>query len=193
MKKITDTMTTPPGGWFYVEPTTGVEFRNLNYNAMVINIRAHKEACGLPLGPEWLDEMQQVMIALNPLIRCEEEGVKTRSFNGTDIVRFVETMNQLRGQQMVSEEEQLRRADICAACPKKGVITCRGCNWLAGQITQIMGGRKLPRIEKIYKQSCMACGCDITAKTACPTDVLKKVDEKLGLTPDYDEGCWMRE
>lgn len=191
MKIITDTMTTPPGGWRYKEPSTGIYFEDISYQGIITRIRQHKDACGITLEGEWVTEVQQVMIEMNPQIRHEEAGSKVRKFGMNDVVRFIETMKRLGAGALVSEEEQARRADICAVCPQNGVINCKYCGWLATQITGIMGGRSIPKVNKLYKKSCLACGCDLTAKTACPTDVLKQVDAELKEPPVYDSKCWM--
>jgi len=193
MKQITDTTTTPPGGWVYIEPTTGVEFRELNYQGLIGNIRRHRDAMGLVVHGPWVDEVQDIMVQINPLIPHEEIGKPARRFTADDVHRFVSVMNDLRGQELVGEDEQKRRADICATCPKNGIINCKFCGWLATEITGMMRGRPIPRVDEIFKHSCTACGCDLTAKTACPLPVLKKVDEQLGEPPDYDPRCWMLE
>lgn len=194
MRRITDTTTTPRGGWRYTEPTTGVPFEGMSYKATMSEIRKHRVAMGLPVTGNWLDEVHEAMVALNPLIPHQEIGVPERRIGADDVIQFVRvTRELLKDGELVSEEEQLRRATICSECPKRGVVSCKFCGWLARQITEMMGNRKIPKVEKIFKHSCMGCGCDLTAKTACPMPLLKKVDEMAETPPDYAPGCWMLE
>lgn len=189
MRKIRDTTTTPPGGWLYIEPSTGVEFRNLSYQAVIGQARTHRQAMGLPVGADWLDEAQEIMIGLNPKIEWFDTKKPERRFTSDDVVRFLKVMNELRGKGLVSEEEQSRRASICVKCPKIRVIPCQFCGWVSQQITGYIAGRQVAHKNEIFKKACGGCGCDLTAKTAIPMDVLKKADE--GRPVEYAEGCWM--
>jgi hypothetical protein len=194
VKQITNTRDTPPGGWRYKEPSTGVSFDDLNYNAIITAIRKHREAMNLPVTGNWIDDVQDLMVQMNPQIPHKEIGVPERRVTADDVFAFVTVVREmLKGRELVSEEEQLRRASICAVCPKNGTVNCKWCGWLAGQITEMMGGRSIPKVESIFKRSCMACGCDLTAKTAIPMDILTQVDSQKGEQPDYWTGCWMRE
>lgn len=199
MKEILDKKTTPPGGWIYVEPTTEVEFKHTSYEAIITMIRKHKRAMDLPIAGNWQDIVDDLMVKHNPRIRHKEAGVKEKVITSDDILNFIVTLKEIGHTGLVPEEEQDRRAKICLQCPKKGVVNCKGCGWLARQLIEYQGDRKLPVIKDIYKQSCMACGCDLTAKTAVPMDVLKKVDDRLPIPPDYQKktsefpGCWMLE
>lgn len=194
MRRILDTSRPVGGMWTYTQPETGVVFSAWSYPALLTRISAHRGACNIPMSGGWTAEVQEAMIAANPDIPHEEIGAVKRFYNADDVHRFISTMMEMRGgEKLVSPEEQARRIDICAACPKKGVIGCKWCGWLASKVTEIMGGRKIHRAPEVFKHSCMACGCDIPSKTAISLDLLKKVDEKLGESPDYAEGCWMTE
>lgn len=194
MIRILDKVTTPPGGWRYTEPDTGVKFDGLSYVAVVGLVRKHRVAMDLPVGGEWLQQFEHNLALQNPKAPQQEEGAKERVLTADDVIKFVEVTRELLADgKLVSEEEQMRRASICAACPKRGVLSCKFCGWLSRELTHMLGGRRVPKATEIYKHSCMACGCDLTAKTACPLPVLKKVDERMGNTPEYAPGCWMLE
>lgn len=192
MKQIIQTGAVPQGGWKYREPTTGVQFTHNNFLALMQQIRAHRDANGLPTHSGWAEVVHDEICQQNEGVGCLEAGGVERSFTGDDVKRFIATILEMRGE-LVSEEEQKRRLNICGKCPKKGVINCSGCGWLAGKITELLGGRSLYKPDEFFKTSCLACGCDIPAKTAIPLDVLKRADERLEMTPDYHERCWMRE
>lgn len=194
MKQISDKGQVPPGGWSYTEPLTGVKFTSNHYLALMQSIRKHWEANDFEITGEWQAMIQDLICQQNPMVGCNEIGTPERTFTSDDIKRFILTMNELRKDgELVSEDEQRRRLTICGTCPKKGVIACSGCGWLAGKITELLGDRKLHRPDEFFKTSCLACGCDLSAKSAIPLPVLRQVDEKLGVTPDYSAQCWMRE
>lgn len=194
MKRILDTTRAVGGMWSYTQPETGVTLTDWAWKALITKIRAHRDACGIEMKGGWVDEIHDAVITANPAIPHEEVGVIARYYTADDVHRFITTMRRVHGSgQLVSEEEHRRRIDICAVCPKNGVINCRYCGWLANQVTEVMAGRKIPRIVEVFKRSCMACGCDISSKSAIPLDVLKQVDAELGETPAYTESCWMRE
>ena len=195
MRRLTDT-TTPIGGlWTYTQPETGVVLRELHWNAFLKKIRDHRLANGIPVTGEFVPEIHDAVAKSNPRQPSEEIGKVERYYTQDDIHRFVVTMKELRkSDELVSPEEHKRRVGICINCPRNGVIMgCKFCTWLAQQTTELMAGRSIPRAPEVVKRSCMACGCDIASKTAVPLAVLKQVDEKLGITPDYDPRCWMLE
>lgn len=194
MRRIRNTDRPVNGMWSYTQPETKVTLADWSWGAFLKKIRDHRNAVGIPVEPGWVDEIHEYVIAHKPEIEFDEVGSKKRRFNGDDVKRFLATMNELRKDgEMVSEEEHRRRLEICAVCPKNGQISCGGCGWLAGQLTAMLGGRKVHRHGEVFRRSCLACGCDITSKALIPLETLKRVDEKLGVNPEYAQGCWMQE
>ena len=195
MKQLLDTSRPVSGMWTYTQPETGVVIKDIHWNGFLKRIRAHRLANDLPLQAGWVDELQDTLCRENPDLPCQEVGYVERRYTQDDVQRFVATMLELNASnELVSEEEQRRRIDICAVCPKNvSMGGCKFCVWLAQKTTQLLAGRKIHRVSETHKRACGACGCDITSKTAVPMTVLKVVDEKLGITPDYDDRCWMLE
>lgn len=193
MKQLLDTSRPVSGMWTYTQPETGVVIKDIHWNGFLKRIRAHRLANDLPLQAGWVDELQDTLCRENPDLPCQEVGYVERRYTQDDVQRFVSTMLELNASnELVSEEEQRRRIDICAICPKNiSMGGCKFCVWLAQKTTQLLAGRKIHRVSETHKRACGACGCDITSKTAVPMAVLKVVDEKLGTTPDYDSRCWM--
>lgn len=193
MKQLLDTSRPVSGMWTYTQPETGVSFKDIHWGGFIKRIRAHRLANDLPLQGGWVEELQDTLCRDNPDLPCAEVGHIARYYTQDDVQRFVSTMLELNASKtVVDEEEQRRRIDICATCPKNiNMGGCKFCVWIAQKTTELLAGRKLYRVSETHKRACGACGCDITAKTAVPLAVLKVVDEKLGTAPDYAEGCWM--
>lgn len=198
MKQLLDTTRPVSGMWTYTQPETGVVFKDIHWGGFLKRIRAHRLANDLPLQGGWVEELQDTLCQANPDLPCEEVGHVARYYTQDDVQRFVATMLEILEQnklkELVSEEEQNRRIEICAVCPKNTSIGgCKFCAWLAQKITGLMLGRKIPRVAELHKRACGGCGCDLASKTAVTIPVLRAVDEKLGNNPDYDSRCWMLE
>lgn len=196
-----DLTTTPPGDWKVVAPETGVPFRHHNLTALLSQIRLCREGMGLSCGGDWIQRVYEAICIQNPDVKCEDQDFPERIWTADDVWRFFTTLKEavVGGMAPVEETEQMRRIDICIKCPKRTVIGCRWCGGVAMFLTEFLGDRKLPNVAEVYKQSCGACGCDLTSKTLYSLDLLKRVDEQLGTKPDYWTGdetrpkCWMLE
>lgn len=81
-------------------------------------------------------------------------------------------------------ETARKRAEICAQCPKAGVITgCTKCKALVNAIIRPPKGVELPK----DKSGCTACGCYNDIKVWIPRDQLQ---DEAG-SYDWWEKCWM--
>ena len=86
--------------------------------------------------------------------------------------------------ELVDEKVAKDRAEICAKCPKAGVIT--GCSKCKGMIQAII---KTPDMKLVPpdKAGCTVCGCFNDVKVWIPSDQL---EEEAGQY-DWWEECWM--
>jgi len=160
--------------------------------------REHMEANGIPVTGGWKERLFDEMCNQHPEFGCQDDGLKqSRVVEGQDIWRFLTVLwNSVEaGAKQVSPEEQERRLALCAVCPKRGVVTCSlGCGKLAEVLSRLAIGKPAKIREDLHKTHCLPCGCEVTAKSSYPLEVLRAVDEKLGHTPDYwTGGCWMLE
>lgn len=185
-----DLSTAPPGGWQYTEQATGVKFRHNDVRALMKMIAEHRRGNGLAVHGDWVQQVYHAICSQNPSTPCHDVSNPERVWLPEDVMRFLEALSNA-GTETVSESEQLRRIEICKGCPKNGVIACRWCGTFAEHLTRFLAGRNLPKVEDVYKRSCLACGCDITSKTAYPVSTLEAIDSALGTNPQYHENCWM--
>lgn len=195
MKRPANEAIVPPGGrWKYLDPLTGTPFTTNNLTVLLQEVRAQRKANGFTIESGWEIEVLDGLCQQNPSILCLEAGVQEIPMTGDDVKRFLLTLKEQVGKELVSDDEHRRRADICLTCPKLGHVACTfPCGWVSGMLTELLGGRAIHRPAELHKRGCTACGCNIDAKTYYPLDVLKTVDEKLGKQPDYWEHCWMRD
>lgn len=187
-----DLSTSPPGGWQYTEPATGVKFRHNDPRALMKLVGEHRRGNDLPTHGDWVQQVYHLICVQNPTTKCHDVNNPERVWLPEDIMRFLEALSNAGGE-TVSEAEQLRRIEICKGCPKNGVVMCRYCGPLAEYLTKFLAGRNLPKVEDVYKRSCLACGCDITSKTSYSIPTLQAIDNALGTSPAYPEHCWMLE
>jgi hypothetical protein len=150
--------------------------------ALLQAVRSSRLANGFEVKGGFEHEVWEDVCKQNPELNCVEEGVPEVVMTADDVMRFMTTLKEFAGRELVSEDEHKRRAEICMQCPM-----------MARTLTELLGGRKIHRPAEFHKRACKACGCNLDSKTYYPLDVLKTVDEKLGRTPDYWEKCWMRE
>lgn len=194
MKRPLNENTVPIGGrWNYRDPLTDVPFSTNDLVVLLQQVRAQRKANGIPVESGWERVVLDELCQQNPKVLCGEAGVGEIHMTGDDVRRFLTTLKEQYGRELVSDEEHQRRADICLTCPKITDVACTfPCGWVSKMLTEMLGGRQIHRPAELHKRGCSACGCQIDAKTYYPLDVLKSVDEKLGKQPDYWSSCWMR-
>lgn len=189
----------PRGGWSLKFPS-GWSVSESHYAAFLQACREHMERNDMPYpfntSGGWQDRMWDQVCQQNPHIECEDTDKPERIIDGNDVLRYLRTMwsSFEKGALAVNDEEQNRRLSICLTCPRMGYISCFiGCNSIAHVLSEFIIGRKINRREETNNKSCLACGCSIEVKTMWPLDVIKDVDAKMGITPDYAPNCWIRE
>lgn len=195
MKRPLNESIVPAGArWKYLDPLTGVPFSTNDLTVLLQQVRAQRRANDIPVESGWDQVVLDELCAQNENVPCFEAGEQQIHMTGDDVKRFLTTLEEQFGRELVSDEEHRRRADICLACPKIGDVACTfPCGWVSKKLTELLGGRRIHRPAELHKRGCTACRCNLDAKTFYPLDVLKKVDEKLGKQPNYWERCWMRE
>lgn len=193
MKRPATMNITPRGGWRFTDPVTGIPHKDNHPMALLQAVRSSRLANGFEVKGGFEHEVWEDVCKQNPELNCVEEGVPEVVMTADDVMRFMTTLKEFAGRELVSEDEHKRRAEICMQCPMMGHTNCKSCGWVARTLTELLGGRKIHRPAEFHKRACKACGCNLDSKTYYPLDVLKTVDEKLGRTPDYWEKCWMRE
>lgn len=193
MKTPRNLSATPRGNWSFIDPVTQMPVSHPHHMAFLQKVAETRRANGHVLSGNWEHEVWDEVCRQNPQIDCIDTDVPEIPVTADEVHRFLNTVREFAGAELVSEEEHIRRANICLGCPKLANVHCKWCGWAAGVITELLGGRRLHRVAELHKKGCQACKCNLDTKTYYPTDVLRRVDEKMGTQPDYWQGCWMRE
>ena len=187
-------MESPPGGWEYTVPETGLTIKAPLAKILKGRVKAHLEANGFPV-PEpwdvWFEDALCRQSQKGPPWCGKDTPVvseQVKLLTSGKVERFVKTVIQaLKDKKFVSHEEAQRRADICAACPMAtSVGMCFGCSSIMSAATRALRGREvvLPKDKTV----CSACGCWISAKALLDNETLNKAEGSN--RPPYAEGCW---
>ena len=189
----------PPGGWKYTVPQTGVTITAQFWNGLLPQILSHLRANGVEITDELLLEIEDgACRETNPPGWCRKrqpklvEGVLPHLTLG-HLDRFLKSIwHTLVSRDFVPREEAERRAEICRNCPliSGGLGGCSGCYTLLRASEKLV--QKNPILMDADKDVCGACGCHVPLLVWCKNSTLDKaVGEKM---PRYKEGvCWRLE
>ena len=187
----------PSGGWRYIQPDTGFEFKSPTLRLLAKQVSEHRESNGIALGDVRAD-IEAFVCAQLPLgaedCYTQIEGdysdiaLKTR-FNMDDVKRFIEAaISALGNRGLVDDREAEARAHICASCPlNTHVKGCWRCVGLADFLFRLIGTRRTAHASRLNQ--CGVCGCSIKAKIWLPQDVAQKVSEGH----KFPSWCWLNE
>lgn len=181
----------PPGGWTYVVPETGMELKAPYAKSLKSRIAAHLNANGLPMpdndvledalcrksghGEPWCGGVTRAL-AVNPALTT------------ATVTRFLRTVLQaVKDRKFVDSVERERRLAICRECPMHTTmgVGCLGCNQVLKAISKVIP------IEEGGLNTCAACGCATSVKSWLDLGTLRKADGDS--PPGYAPGCWMLE
>ena len=189
----------PPGGWRYTVPGTGVTLTAPFFNTLKPRVIKHLKANGVVVDDERLLLLEDGACRAT---RPAGSGGAKRPAKPVEgklphltldkAERFIKTVWQvLKDRQFVPREEAERRLTICMSCPLATSIGgCEGCTTLFKKAVELMD-KKNPLTVEEGKEFCGACGCLIRAKCLIPNATLDRAEG--GTKPKYWEGCWRLE
>lgn len=190
----------PPGGWKYTPPQTGVTITTQFYNGLLPQVLQHLRANGVEITDELLLEIEDGACRETkpPGSWCSKRQPKPVEGQLPHLTlghldRFLKSIwGALVSRDFVPREEAERRAAVCASCPlvTGGLGGCSGCYTLLRATEKLV--QKNPIRMGEDKDVCGACGCHIPLLVWCKNSTLDKaVGEKM---PRYREGhCWRLE
>ena len=167
----------PYGGLFVVNrPDLGVVGRGLQFHNLVESARAWRVANSMPIGVAFEEEVEQAACLTYPA-ECESaEGklIRPRNLQLSDVVIGTKTMLRfkLAGSHLVSNEEAVRRAEICSKCPYNVTFSkpCSGlCSQLKDLVSDIIGHHGTPYDAQL--KSCGICHCFLQAAVWIPNAI----------------------
>lgn len=194
MMIVTDTNVTPHGGWRYIQPETGFEFRSFGYRDIIEQVALHRRSNGLPERNPGAD-IEAFVCAQLPAgsETCSQvldgDYALKKSFTMEDVKRFIQAAASALGSRgLVAEEKAEARAAICSTCPlNTSVSGCWTCKGLAEWLFKLIGARSTVHDSRLNQ--CGVCGCSLKAKIWLPQDVAQKVSEGY----KFPSWCWLKE
>jgi hypothetical protein len=193
----------PPGGWKYTVPQTGVTITSPFYASLLPRVIRHLKANGIPITDELLEVIEDgacresnvgswccpkpekpvadmpvpLLSAMESFIRCIWAAVLARKF--------------------VPREEVERRIAVCMICPLRSEAPsgCSGCYTLLRKAKDLLSGKSAITIEPdadgVVRDTCKACLCVLPLKATMTSSTLDKCEGER--RPPYAEGCWRLE
>lgn len=191
----------PPGGWKYTVPETGITITAPFWAVLKPRIIQHLTANRISVDDERMLQIENDACAETqpPGSWCQKrppkpvEGALPHLTLG-HLDRFLRSIwHTLVSRDFVSREEAERRAEICrTSCPlvTGGIGGCSGCYTLLRATEKLVQSN--PIQMDVEKDVCGACGCHIPLLVWCKNSALDKAaGEKM---PKYQQGvCWRLE
>jgi hypothetical protein len=194
----------PPGGWRYTVPETGVTIKAPFFNTLKPRVIAHLKANHVVVDDERLLLLEDGACRETrpPGSWCAKRPAKPVEGGMLPLLihveRFLKTVwGAIRARQFVSREEANRRIAICLQCPKRAATPggCQGCYTLLKKAATLMEKNDAIKIEPdedgYVRDTCSACWCVLPLKVWLPQATLDKAEGEK--RPDYAPGCWRNE
>lgn len=194
LKDRTHTVT-PPGGWRYVQPETGVQFATRSWQSLVSEVREHREYKGIPVETVELDIERQICMRDTGGQCIPEPGEDYRPV--ADLTARLTTSMAVSltkgvatflagGAQWVDKAEAERRAAICRGCPFNKPASLCSCSSVYKLLDSLVPSERHLQGVSV----CMACGCTLQAKANMPIEAVQ-ASLPPGITlPPF---CWQKD
>ena len=182
------------GGWRYYQPETDTLIEGPHYDGLVNKVANHRAANGLPLEPNWQQDIIDYMCSQVP-DACKDKPVKEGpTITMGQVLTFTKILGEaiLKGNERVEAGEAEERARVCAKCPSNvtpaGCVPC-GLSGAASLLSKFVGARQTEH-DNLLK-SCKHCGCLNKAQVWFPLELLQKhMSDKVN--KDLPNNCWKK-
>jgi len=198
MAKIKNFNLVPPGGWRFVERTTGVRFTKDNWSDLLRAVTEHRKYKGLPTETVSDEIQEQLCSGLSTEFCQPADGENYQPVN--DLTQQLTTemaisanaaltatiKRAVEGQDVWnSPEESAARAAVCRTCPfNKPTKNC-SCHMVYRLINMMIPASRTHDGLGV----CMACGCSLQAKVNLPMEV---VQASQNPSTSFPEWCWQK-
>lgn len=190
----------PPGGWKYTVPQTGVTITAPFYSSLLPRVVKHLKANGLEVDEDVI--MDGACRETKPPSNwCCPKPEKPLADMPIPLLSGVEAFLKsvwgvLKMRKLVPPEEAQRRAAICRDCPYRttspgGCVTCVSLIRQANELIDRNPVKFDADEDGTVRDTCRACLCLCHIKAWIPTSVLDKAEGQN--RPNYHPGCWRLE
>lgn len=191
----------PPGGWKYTVPETGVTITGSHYALLKSRVIQHLNANSLPVDED-LIEHGACVETKPPGSWCSKREPKPIAGMPVPLLGAVEVFLKciwaaIVGREFVPRAEAERRLGICMKCPLRGASPggCTGCYTLlkkANSLLEDKGAFVIAADEDGFvRDTCLACLCVLPLKVWLGDKTLNQCEGSS--RPPYAAGCWRLE
>lgn len=191
LKKLT---TSPPGGWRYTQPQSGLTMSSITFFDLLKKVGQHRTNMGYPTETTLVEEIEDDIcnsLSHEEQLRWCKTGVRgSKSIHWSMVSRFlIDLIGWLKtGFEPVAQEEAERRAEICRTCPLNiGMHGCGSCRNKLDEVRKDL--MKLTTTNDVNLKACGVCGCELKTAVHVPLDVLRQGQKDL----TFPEWCWQKE
>jgi hypothetical protein len=199
MQRLIDRSTVPPDGFRFLQPETRIWITGGDFNDLLLNVRKHRLANNIPLGPVWEAQVEDQLCKMLPAGICKEQtpgvlpvNVSTRLSWG-DIERGAQSFVNwaIAGAPTVSPVLANARAAICAGCyynvGEGG--GCRSCGSAVSMVRKAVGTKRTS--SDAYLRMCAVCKCVNAIQVWFPAEQLAMTTTgaQMQQFPDF---CWKK-
>lgn len=181
----------PPGSWYYTQPETGHQMKEVTFGMLVQRIAQHRANMKIETKGDLAAEIEKAICNSlsheNQIAHCEFGITAPRSVHWTAIQQFLTTAAAfvLGPDTLVTQEEAERRAGICSQCPLNvGLHGCAICRSTLNSLREKLTTRKTAQDDRLL--ACGVCGCDNRIQVHVPLSALATGSGDLV----YPAWCW---
>jgi hypothetical protein len=205
--EITDPQTSPPNGWRYRQPESGLEFRHYSRDAFFKEIQSHRLANGYEITPDWKERIESDICREHMaewgagICRRVQHLGERKAISFAAAQSFLNTMGSwliqtAKGEDaFVSQEEADRRARICVTCPNNIHSFGGSCGSCADRIMRALlhvVGKRSTRYDHNLG-ACAICSCSLAAAVHVPLAPQRAgLSEELKVEFRAIPWCWKK-
>ena len=176
---------TPPGGYKYLDPRTGIQLNDNSIFGIYPRVSRAWFANDIEFPDNWKAVVDHEICLQNPQMESREIGTPDYHITIQDIERFGSSVKNwvAGGMKFVSLEEAEGRAAICVSCHEnKPMNVCLGCHGALKWMSERVGWPQTKLDGQL--QGCRRCRCLLRLKVQMPLGTL----DNTGI--EYPSHCW---
>lgn len=189
---------TPPSGFKYVVPETGMEVLAGGMDNLVVSVQRHYAVNKLPIPKNLRAVIEHYLCLINPETFCRgeyEPGDQQTVNITTSAIKEATNYASARlkwgpDKFLCSQAEADRRASICVSCPENYRGICTTCNGLKDYVVKAIGDRVTAYDSRLGV--CSRCSCLVKAKVHISMPAIRAVTPPADFDK-YPANCWMHE
>lgn len=203
MPHLPNLTNTPPGGWRYTVPETGIVRGPFSgWHQLYDDLKSHYQATGYKIPENIFDLVEQSICkdfpeycgAPTSFIQRVGNALKSmgHTFNAAHRCLITLVSHRAGSGERPSQQQINARAEVCASCPmNQDLEFCSTCNiaTLNRLVQKIAGSMTTPFDAQL--KSCAVCHCNLKAKIATKHEAIWNFmpEDQKKLLP---ETCWIK-